>query len=135
MLEFIFSSAPTNFDTLQTSVGIATRYGMDGPEIESLCGRDFPHPSRPVLGPTQPPVQWVPGLSPEVKRPGRGADHPPPSSAEVEGRVELHICSPSGPPWPVLGGTLPLSLPLQTFAFSEEDWFENFQQEAAILRY
>jgi len=31
-------------------VGIATRYGHDGPGIESRCGRDFPHPSRPVLG-------------------------------------------------------------------------------------
>jgi hypothetical protein len=40
----------------------------------------------PALGPTQPPVQWVPGvLSPGVKaRPGRDADHSPPSSAEVE---------------------------------------------------
>jgi hypothetical protein len=38
-----------------------------------------------ALGPTQPPVQWVPGVrSPGVKaRPGRDADHSPPSSAEV----------------------------------------------------
>jgi hypothetical protein len=42
-------------------VGIVTRYGLDGPEIESRQGRDFQHPSRPALGPTQPPVQWVPG--------------------------------------------------------------------------
>jgi len=33
-------------------VGIATRYGLDGPGIESRCGRDFPHPPRPALGPT-----------------------------------------------------------------------------------
>jgi hypothetical protein len=41
--------------------------------------------SRPALGPTQPPVQRVPGvLSPGVKaRPEREADHSPPSSAEV----------------------------------------------------
>jgi hypothetical protein len=40
---------------------------------------------------------------PGVKRPGRGNDHPPPSSARVKERVELYLYSPSGPSWPVLG--------------------------------
>jgi len=43
-------------------VGIATRYGLDYPKIESRLGRDFPHPSRRALGPTRPPILWVPGL-------------------------------------------------------------------------
>jgi hypothetical protein len=63
-----------------SSVGIATGYGLDGPGIKSRWGRDFSHTSRPALKATQPPVQLVPG----VKRRGRGADHPPPSSAEVK---------------------------------------------------
>ena len=33
-----------------SSVGIAIRYGLDGPVIESRWERDFPHPSRPALG-------------------------------------------------------------------------------------
>jgi hypothetical protein len=33
----------------------------------------------------EPPIQWVPGaLSLELKRPGREADHSPPSSAEIK---------------------------------------------------
>ena len=43
------------------------------------------------------------GSFPGVKRPGRGVDQPPPSSAEVKKRVELHFDSPSGLSWSVLG--------------------------------
>ena len=64
-------------------VGIATGCGLDGPGIEFRWWRDFPHLSRPALGPTQPPVQWVPGLSRGKERSGRDADPSPPSSAMV----------------------------------------------------
>ena len=64
-------------------VGIATGYGLDGPGIESRWGRDFLHLSRSALGPTQPPVQRVPGLSRGKERSGRDADLSPPSSAVV----------------------------------------------------
>jgi len=56
-------------------------------------------------GPGAHPVSYTMSTGPftEVKRPGRGVDNPPPSSAEVKERVELYLYSPSGPSWPVLG--------------------------------
>jgi hypothetical protein len=72
-----------------SSVGIALGYGLDdrGLGFDSRRGWGiflFTTTSRTALGPTQPPIQWVPGaLSLGVKRPRREANHIPPSSAEV----------------------------------------------------
>jgi len=67
-----------------SSVGIATDYGLNGPGSNPDVDEIF-RPSRPALGPTQPPVKWVPGLSRGKVRPRRAADHSPltPSSAAV----------------------------------------------------
>jgi len=44
-----------------SSVGIATDYGLDGPG-SNPGGDEIFRPFRSAMGPTQPPVQWVPGL-------------------------------------------------------------------------
>jgi hypothetical protein len=44
------------------AVGIATDYGLNGPG-SNPGGDEIFRPSRPALGPTQPAVQWIPGLS------------------------------------------------------------------------
>jgi hypothetical protein len=60
-------------------VGIATRYGLDGPGIES--------PVAPFqIGPEAHPASCTMGTgsSRGVKRPGRGAVYPPRPSTEVK---------------------------------------------------
>jgi hypothetical protein len=44
-----------------SSVGIATVFGLGGPGIEFRCGRGFPNPSRPALVRIQTPIKWLPG--------------------------------------------------------------------------
>jgi hypothetical protein len=63
----------------------------------SSLGRDknvhFSTSSGPDLGPTQPPIQWEPGvLFLEVKRPGREANHSLPTNAE--GQQDVGLCTP-----------------------------------------
>ena len=85
-----------------SSVGIATRYGLDGPGWNPGGGEIFrTRPDRPWSHPAS--YTMGIGFFPGVNRPGRGVDHPHPSSGEVKGRVELYICVPSGSSWPVLG--------------------------------
>jgi hypothetical protein len=67
-----------------SSVGIATGYGLDGQGIESSWGAKFF--AHVQTGPEAHPASCTmdTGSFPGIKRPGRGADHPPPSIAEVK---------------------------------------------------
>jgi hypothetical protein len=98
------------FRTILNVVGIATTLvaGRSGDRIP--VGARFPAPIQ--TGPGAYPASCTMGTVsfPGVKRPGRGIDHPPPSSAEVKEKVELYLYSPSGPSWHVIGRTLPLIL-------------------------
>jgi len=91
-------------DSLDSSVGIATCYGLDDPRFEPRWGGA--RSSAPVQpGPGAHPAPYTMGNEsfPGVKRPGRGVDHPPSSSAEVKERVELYLYSTSGLSWPAIG--------------------------------
>jgi hypothetical protein len=90
--------------------GPTTRYGLEGPKIESRWGTRFSAPLQ--TGPGAHPSSYKIGTGsfPGVIWTGRGVDHPPPSSAEVKERVDLYLYSPSGLSWSVLGWTLPLPL-------------------------
>jgi hypothetical protein len=66
-----------------SSVGIATRYGLDGPGIES-CRSEISASIQ--TGPGAYPASYTTGTGsfPGVKRPRLGVDHPPPSSAKAK---------------------------------------------------
>jgi hypothetical protein len=66
-----------------SSVGIATSYGLDGAGIEFRWGPDFPHLSRPALGPPSLLYNENRVFPGGRKRPGCDADPSSPSSAEV----------------------------------------------------
>ena len=60
-----------------SSISIATRYGLDSREIESRCGTRFSAPVQ--TGPEAHPASYTMGTGsfPGVKWPGRGVNHPP----------------------------------------------------------
>ena len=78
-------------------VGIVTGYGLDGLGIESRWGRDFPHLSRPALGPPSLMYKGYRIFPGGKERPGRYADPSPPSSAVGHETIELYLYSPYGP--------------------------------------
>jgi len=65
-----------------SSVRIANEYGLDEPG-SNPGGDEIFRPSRPGLGPTQPPVKGYRVFPRGKVRPGRAADHSTPSSAAV----------------------------------------------------
>ena len=91
-----------------SSVGIATRMSWTVPES---------NPGGDEIFRTRPDRPWVPlsllysgyRVFPRSKAAGAWRWPPTPISAQVEGRVELYICSPSGSSWPVMGWPLPLT--------------------------
>jgi hypothetical protein len=54
---------------------------------------------------------------PRVKRPGRGADHPPLPSAEVKNELGYNSALPLDPWWPVIGWTLPSCIYLHIYVY------------------
>jgi hypothetical protein len=51
-------------------IGIGIRFWLYDPGIESRWWQEFPQLSRPLLGPTQPPMQWVPASFPGSEESG-----------------------------------------------------------------
>jgi hypothetical protein len=121
-------------------VSIATGYRLDWGRWSSSPGMVknflFSTSSRPGLGSTQPPIQWVLGaLSPGVKRPGREADHSHPASAEDKKMWSIH-------PLPHVFMALCLDKHRDNFGalsldpgYNERKWNSNFNANKSIGRW
>jgi hypothetical protein len=84
-----------------SSVGIALGYGLDdrGCWVRFPAGAgNFSLHHRVQNGSGAHPASYSVGTM-GVKRPGREADHSPPSSAEVKECVELYLHSPNTSSW------------------------------------
>jgi hypothetical protein len=83
-----------------------TRYGLDGPGIESRWGVRFSVPVQ--TGPATHLVSCTmdTGSLPGVKRPERGADHPPRSSPKVAKGLELYFHLLFVPAWACNGASI-----------------------------
>jgi hypothetical protein len=91
--------------------------------------RDFPHPSRPALGPTQLPECWILTPSYGCKAGGAWGDHPPPSRTEVKEGEDLYLYSSFGLSRSVQGWPLPLPhVTLFYFFFCYAELFRDLLQ-------
>ena len=91
---------------LDSSVVIATRYGLDVPGIEPRLGAKLFAPLQTDPGAHPASYTMATGSFRGIKQPGRGVDNPHLSSADVKERVEQYIYSSYGPSWTVLGSIL-----------------------------
>ena len=80
-----------------SSVGIATGYGLGGPGIESRLGEIFRTCPDWLWGPPSLLYNGYRVFPGGKERPGHDADPSPPSSAVGNERVELYLYSPFGP--------------------------------------
>ena len=74
---------------MYSAVGIATRYGLDGPGIECRWEARFSAPVQNGPGAHLASYTMGTGSFKGVKRPAGGVDQPPSSTAEVKQRIEL----------------------------------------------
>jgi hypothetical protein len=92
----LFSTTPSN-QGAGTAQSVKTLgYGMGDPGFEYRQTHEMflsSKTSRPVLGPTPPPIQWIPEFFPKETWPGREVDHSPPATAQVKNEWR-HTCTP-----------------------------------------